>query len=190
MSSTPESQAWDEFHRQRRLVDQLASMHAWLANRYQVRRTASLLLVMGLSVLGAGFAFAASGVTVTLFGVQAHRETWVGSLALVVLGLSIADLVTDWAGRARSHQAAVRELAALKAAYRGVQKSTATGLPPAELTLKYNALMDTLPPIPERAFNSLKARHLRKVEVSKFLSQHPGMSAWAASRHVRGQART
>lgn len=190
MSSTTESQAWDEFSRQRRLVDQLVSMHASLAGRYQARRTASLLLVMGLSVLGAGFAFAASGVTFAMFGVEAARETWVGALALLVLGLTIADLVTDWAGRCRSHQAAVRELAALKVAYREVRSPAAAGVSSQGLTLRYNALMDTLPPIPERAFNPLKARHLRKVEVSKFLSQHPGMSARAAGRHVRKQAST
>jgi hypothetical protein len=190
MSSTHESQAWDEFRRQRRLVDQLASMHASLANRYQACRTASLLLVMGLSVLGAGFAFAASGVTITLLGFDAARETWVGALALIVLGLSIADLVTDWAGRSRTHQAAVRDLAALKVAYREVRPSGGASVPPAGLTLRYNALMDTLPLIPERAFNSLKARHLRKVEISKVLSQHPGLSAWAAGRQVRERART
>ncbi len=45
--------------------------------------------------------------------------------------------------------------------------------------------MDAIPPVPEARFNDLKARHLRKVEISKLLSKHPGMTARQAKKELK-----
>ncbi|MGM0356374.1 hypothetical protein [Streptomyces sp. ECR3] len=98
--------------------------------------------------------------------------------------MTLIDMVVDWRGNAQRHGDAVRQLAALKAEYR---TPPAPGDEVAEkdrLSQRYQAVMDALPPIPEGYFLSLKASHLRKVEISKILSQNPGMTPRQASREL------
>jgi hypothetical protein len=42
--------------------------------------------------------------------------------------------------------------------------------------------MDSIPEVPDLMFNRLKAVHLRKVEISKILSEHPGLKLRQARR--------
>ena len=53
-----------------------------------------------------------------------------------------------------------------------------------QMSERYAQAMETVPPVPERSFNRLKASHLRKVEISKLLSDNPGMSYRQAHRAV------
>jgi len=185
------SPPWEEFHRQRRLVDQMMTMHALLRDRYRRRRLSLLLGTLALAVLGAGFAFASNAGRVTIAGISGRRDTWLGVLSLAILFLTVTDLVTDWAGRSREHKQAVSSLARLKAEFRDVPSPVATtDVPPPTLAVRYNDTMDSLPGIPERAFNPLKARHLRKVAVSRQLSASPGAPAWLIMvRVIRAAAR-
>jgi hypothetical protein len=49
---------------------------------------------------------------------------------------------------------------------------------------RYAQAMESIPAVPERSFNRLKAWHLRKVEVSKLLSEKPGISYRTANKTV------
>jgi hypothetical protein len=42
---------------------------------------------------------------------------------------------------------------------------------------RYAQAMETVPAVPERAFNRLKAAHLRRVEISELLPEQPGCLA-------------
>jgi hypothetical protein len=176
--------ASEELARQRRLIDQGITMQAWLRDRDRAIGTVLLCTVLIASLLGVAFAFAGNGPSVTLVGLTAARSTWIGWLAILTAALSLVELVLDKRGAAQLREDAVRVLAALKAEYR---------VPPAQgheveeaqrMSERYAQAMETVPAIPERVFNRLKARHLRKVEISKHLSKHPGMSYWKARRAV------
>ncbi len=180
--------ALEELRRQRRLVDQGLTMQARLRDRDQLVGTSLLCAILALSVVGVAFAFAGPDHAVRLFGLTAARTTWLGWLAVGTLVLVLVELVVDRRGAAQRRGDAVRVLGALKAEYR---VSPATGdevATAARMSERYAQAMETIPAVPERLFNPLKAAHLRKVEISKLLSEHPGMSyrqarALARRRH-------
>lgn len=159
-SSDDVARAWEEFGRQRRLVDQALTMQAHLRDRDRMIGTTLLCGILVISVIGVAFAFAEPG-------------TWLAWLSVGTFALVLVELVLDRRGAARGRAEAVRVLSALKAQYRVLPKDTATL---ARLTERYSQVMDSVPVIPERAFNPLKAAHLRKVEISKLLSEQPGIS--------------
>ncbi|WP_291755655.1 hypothetical protein [Cellulomonas sp. 73-92] len=133
--------------------------------------------------MGIAFAFATNDDVVTIAGLDAQRATWLGWLAVVAGALSTIDLIIDRRGAARRRGEAVALLSALKAEYRAAAQGL--GEPEAaRLEGRYIDIVTRIPEIPERLFNRLKAKHLLKVEVSKELSAHPGISSLRARIRV------
>lgn len=168
--------------REYRLLDQMATMHAELRDR--ARRVALTLTISTLcgSVVATAFAFAGGDDQISIAGIEAKRSTILGWFAVVVFVITLVDLVLDRRSTARGHSDAVRALTDLGAEYRS--RSEESG----ELSRRYRETVQHVPPIPERDFNRLKARHLRKVEVSKTLSRYPGLSERQARSLVRDSA--
>ncbi len=168
----------DEFRRQRRLVDQNLSMHSYLRDRLSTRARLLSLSILLLSFGAAALAFTGHS-RVTVLGVTTDRLTWVGWVAIAAFALALVELLVDWRGRAWGHGEAVRRLAELKARYR-----TATEDEPnfpknaADLTTEYVKVTESLPPISERIFNRLKAKHLRKVCLSRAIDSADGLPYW------------
>lgn len=181
--------ALKEIARQRALVDQGLSMQARLRDRDFIVGTLLVCSVLLASLGGVAFAFAGTGSSVTLFGVKAARATWLGTLAVLTAAVALIELVVDRRGAAQRRAEAVRMLAALKAEYRSPPRPGNEVAEAARLSERYALAMDSVPPIPERSFNRLKAGHLRKVEISKWLSKHPGASYWRGRRAVIKAAR-
>lgn len=190
-TSTPSAARPDsagELKRQRGLVDQMATMQAALRDRFTAQSRTLRVSQLVLSVIATAFAFAGDAAAVTVLGVTANRTTWLGWLAVTILSLSVVDLVFDRSGHAGRHDSAVRQLAVLKSGYRVEPEPDELESHLREMTERYETTMDGIPPVPERLFLPLKARHLEKVEVSRYLSDHPGMSARKARRRVRESA--
>lgn len=163
-------------------------MHSALRDRYAAQGKTLRVAQLVLSVVATAFAFAGDNADVALLGLTANRTTWLGWVAVMILTLSIVDLVFDKSGHAGQHDSAVRQLATLKAGYRVDPAPEEESAHLDQMTERYETTMDSIPSIPERLFVRLKARHLRKVEVSRVLSDHPGMSAHDAARRVRRKA--
>jgi hypothetical protein len=168
--------ALEELRRQRRLVDQGLTMQSRLRDRDRLMGTSLLCAILILSVVGVAFAFAGPDHAVTLAGLTAARTTWLGWLAVGTLALVLVELVVDRRGAAQRRADAVRVLGALKAEYRVPPAAEEEVTTAARMSERYAQAMETMPAVPERSFNRLKAAHLRKVEISKLLSEHPGMS--------------
>ena len=177
-----------ELDRQRRLVDQMATMHAMLRDRYRAQFVSLRMSQLTASVVATAFAFASTDVTVHLGPVAAQRGTVLGWLAVAILTATVADLVLDRGGAASRHEAAVRQLSALKTGYRAIPEEGEVHQARQRMTPLYESTMESIPAIPERRFNPLKERHLQKVEVSRYLSHHPGASIGQARRAVRREA--
>ena len=180
----------EESLRQARLVDQAASMHAALRDRATHATTSITVVLLSASIFSVAFAFAGNDPEVELLGITASRATWLGVLAILTVCGSTADLVSDRRGAARVHDGAVRLLADLKSAYRSLDPAEAPAAREIRLTSRYQDVMAQLPPIPERRFNQLKARHLRKIEISRILSENPGLALWQARRRLNQRLRS
>lgn len=185
--STPDdavNRALDELRRQRRLVDQGLTMQAKLRDRDQLIGTVLLCAILVLSVIGTAFAFAGPDHSVAIAGVKAARATWLGWISVGTFAIVLVELVLDRRGAAQRHADAVRVLGALKAEYRVPPSVGEVAATAARMSERYAQAMESIPAVPERTFNRLKAGHLRKVEISKLLSEHPGTSHRKARRLI------
>jgi hypothetical protein len=187
--SPDEGVARSEISRQRRLVDQAASMQSALRDWDRGLGTALVCTVLIASLIGVAFAFAAGGQTVSILGIHAQRTTWLGWLAVFTFAITLIQLVLDprGAGRRRAH--AVQALAALKGEYRTAVPIGQAREAAERLSQRYAAVMDSIPEIPSLLFNRLKAAHLRKVEISKILSDQPGLRFRKARRILKKRLR-
>ncbi len=170
-----------EHARQRRVTDMLVSMHSDLRDTYARRATATTSAILVLTALGATAAFANGAVPLTILGLSAARATWAGFLTFGTFALVLVDLVLDHRGAESRHADAAKRLAELKARFREPYDPATA----ASLAQRYEEVTDEVEQIPGRSFDRLKSRHLRKVEVSRLLSQHPGLSVHGARRILR-----
>ena len=156
--------------REYRVVDQLLTMHAALRDRY--RRWALLLNTaqIGISLVLCGFAFVSDDVLERIGLEAALARMLFGFAAVVVLILAITEFRVDWRGTEARHDQAVGELGALKGRYRSAWERSPGEGEALGLKEEFERVMSVVPPIPERSFVRLKARHefkrLWSVEVS------------------------
>lgn len=167
----------------------MSTMHSLMRDRARLQGVLLVCVVLVASVVATAFAFAGGDDTVSIFRLEGERSTWLGWFAIAVFSLTLVDLVLDRRGVASHHGDAVRQLSTLKAEYRTMPPSGAAEEECSRRTALYQAAMEALPPLPERLFNRLKAKHLEKVQVSRCLSSRPGLTARQARRAVRAAAK-
>lgn len=164
----------DEYRRKFDVVDMMLSSHASLRQRNRRRWLALTLTVMGLSIFTATLALADDTRVEVLF-VDLGTKGWLAVLAGMVFFLSIVELLVDWRGQAWAHGDATHRLAELKGQFRraqvGAELVETEGV---DLDEAYDATMAAVVEIPNSSFNRLKAKHRRKVAVSKLLDETPG----------------
>lgn len=164
-----------EFERMWRVLDMTITGHSILRDRFQRRERAITLTIMALSIVVASLAFVNGQSRVTLLGKEANLATWVGSLSAGIFFLALLDSLVDWKRSAWAHEDAALRLSELKSKFRRaiVEEDTVeTG--GIDLRSEYEATMENVAVIPESTFLALKAKHLRKVAVSRLIDDHPG----------------
>jgi hypothetical protein len=175
----------EEFRRKRRVLDQTISGHAFLRDLYERRALILTLLILALSIVATATAFLAEETPVTIAGIRARTQIWVGVLTAVIFFLSLIDLRVDWRQRAGAHAEAVRRIARLKGVFRGITiVDDCVETRGVDLNFEYESAMEQAPPIPEKWFLRAKAKHLRKVAASQLLSSHPGAPSWLMKARV------
>lgn len=177
----------EENERQYRVVDQCLSMHAALRDRFEARARIVSLILLATSVLLCATVFAGDEI-LQVSGLSAGQARWwLGALSVVVFFLSLVEIRADFPARVRSHQVAVEALSALKLKFRAshVAPSQEDEARLQELGDEYARVMAQLPPIGERTFNRLKARHEMKRLVSQCISRYPGAPLWLVRLTVR-----
>jgi hypothetical protein len=176
-----------EIDRQRRLVDQSISMQAALRDWNRIFGTSLVCVVLITSLVGVAFAFAGGEQTISILGLRAQRTTWLGWLAVFTFALTLLQLVLDPGGSGRRRAHAVQALATLKGEYRAAVRVGHEREVAERLSQQYEAVMRSIPEVPNLLFNRLKAAHLRKVEISKILSSQPGLSLRKARSILKKQ---
>lgn len=173
-----------------RRVDQAASMQASLRGAYSAVGVTLAVVVLVLSAVGLAFAFAGGDAHVTILGVSARRATWLGWLAVGTFSFTLVNLLTDPRGAARRRAEAVKAYAALKDDIRSARTDSEPSPDAIErASERYAQVSAAAPPVPNVLFNHLKARHLRKVAISRLLSRHPGTSVRAARKALKDSLR-
>lgn len=165
----------DEYERMWRVLDMSITGHSHLRDRYRRRERAITLLIMALSIVAVSLAFANGGSRITLLGREANLATWLGGLSAGTFFLALLDGLVDWKRSAWAHEDAARRLSALKAEFRAANATGDTiDTDGSDLRAVYEATMANVAVIPESKFLVLKAKHRRKVAVSRLIEEFPG----------------
>lgn len=171
--------ATDELQRKFRVADQMLTQHAALRDRYRHRSLALKLFLLLWSVFLCGMTL----ITVSdwaIIGIEPQIGRWILAITgCTVFFLSLAEMLVKWTESYEAHRTATVRLADLKARLR--EHLYQTEIP--ERTAKRLAqdcdnMMSELVPIPECEFLRLKARHVRKVAISRALDVRPGAPLW------------
>ena len=173
------SQLDADLARRRRVVDMMLTAHSILRDRYSVRSTALDVAVLGLSVVLCLTTFLDPAVLRVAHISESTAHITLGISSAAVFFLALVQLRVDWKARAVEHQRACEKLARLKADYRRLATAPTVGTPAgpsdaARVLETADRVLEDLRPIPDSEFATLKARHNRKVEVSRILDRYPG----------------
>jgi hypothetical protein len=171
----------DEVDRMWRVVDTGLSAHSILRDRYRRRSRALTLLVAALSIAATAFALVPGTAIIPVREWRVPLATGLGVLTATIFFLALADLVLNWDRLAWGHKDAVRRLGEVKAKLRSAKVVGVADLSDADavdLRALYNQTMADVIEIPERQFLRLKAKHNRKVAVSRLIDSHPGGPLW------------
>lgn len=152
--------------------------HSILARHYQFRAKALEILMAAASTVLVALTFADVGV-LAFFGISADAGRIVlGVCSILVFFFSVVSLIVNWAGKASQHKEAFDALVRQKAEWRDMLTNYDTYDPRerAEFFRRSSLVIGNLIPIPDAKFNRLKARHHRKIVLSKTISANPGVS--------------
>jgi hypothetical protein len=165
-----------EISRKFRVLDQTLSMHTFLRDRYARFGLFVDLLLLACAVVFCATAFASDEVLSYLGPAPQQIRYLLRAFSVIAFMLSVLSLKVDWKRESAGHREAAERLSRAMAVFR--KRRGADGTWPADSSVEldgaYWEAMHNSVPVPESAFVKLKARHLRKVELSRMLDANPG----------------
>lgn len=165
----------DELQRMQRVTDQSITAHSILRDRYSNRALWVDILMLVASATVAVGTFAGDDILQMLMGGHDHPRVILGLVSVGVFVLSLIQFKVGWKERASAHAEAARALSQTKAEIRDVRAST-NWISASQfklLAVRYSTTHGNVVGIPESCFVPLKARHKRKVRISKTLDRFP-----------------
>ena len=169
-----------ENERQYRVIDQMLTMHALFRDSMERRAFWLNTSLVASSLFLVVFVFVGDDLLRRLSLDPPATRLVLGLVAVAVLIAAITEFRVDWRSVAGRHADAATRLAAMKARYRKSYSETGGGdrVANANLTADYDRMMGSLPAIPDRWFNALKARHNFKRILSQRTSEYPKTPLW------------
>ena len=166
-----------EIKREARVCAQTLEMHHTLRDRYARRALIVELVMWGASIIFCATTFAADSLYSGVGLSPARARLLLGIASVLALIASSALILIDWKGAAAIHADAARrwaEVSKLFRRHRNENKEWPDEVR-GELHEAYWDAARNSVEIPNRKFNSLKAKYLLKVEISKRSERHPGV---------------
>lgn len=151
--------------------------HSILHERYLALALVTQIGLLLCSVIFCATTFASDDFYTWLGTTPTTGRYYRGAASVVAFALSLIALTVDLRGKAALHNSAMKKWAIANTAFRRCQPTAGNEWPEArrhELSEAYwNADRESVS-IPPSQFLSLKAKHLRKMEVSRRKSEFPG----------------
>lgn len=165
----------EEAQRQYRVIDMMLSMHSILRDRYRRRAMfMSVVLLCASFVLVAGI-FTSPEIMGKLRIDSEVNEAVISICSLIVFLVALIEVKVDWRGQAERNEGAFKALQKLKVSSKELLVDSS--LNDEQIKGRWiliNATLNEQIPIPDKKFAKLKAAHLKKVEISKLISEYPG----------------
>lgn len=160
-------------------MDQRISGHSRLHDRYKRRAITSEILLMGSAII-----LTISGLAddkyYAFLGLKPVFTRFCFSLySVFALVISTIAWKIDWRSKALTHRQTRDKLSELKLECRKALSDSNTPIEIIHDLCKHCSIKQIeVEPIPENKFNSLKAWHLKKKELSKYASNNAGKPYW------------
>ena len=165
-----------EVIRQFRVLDQTLSMHTILKRRYEILSLILDVVLLACAVIFCATTFARDDVFASI-GLSPQKVYFVLGLASVAAFFgSLVGLRADWKGKSAQHRDAAQKLTRTLALFRELRQDDGTWPRDSwkDLHESYWEAMNNIVEVPSSKFAALKAKHLRKVRLSKMLDSAPG----------------
>jgi len=167
--------ALEALERALRVSDQSCTAYAILRDRYKRWSTGLDLGILLTSAWLTAMVFVQPAIAEQLTPGTISKDVWLGLLSIGAFCLSLVQLQVNWKGRAQAYQQAATTLSNFVKELRPL-KGTADAARIEVVLARYQALTESLEPIPESDFVKLKQRHKIKLEISRHLDSFPGTS--------------
>lgn len=161
-------------------IDQFVTSHSIV--RDSLRRKSNIIggVTLFSSAIVTFLAIASDKVKEAILPESVNADYLLSTLAFVILCGSLAELQFKWRDRAAEHAEAANSFARLKLIF---SRDIALGVDKTQqgyvgLKTAYDNVCDMAVKLPDRQFVKLKAAHRRKIELSRYIDDHPYASIW------------
>ncbi len=164
-----------ELDRQFRVLKQSIAMHSMLRDKCTLLATIIDISLLAASVVFCATTFACDYISQRLGISEQVVSDMLGVVSVIAFFAVLVGMVLNWKGKATLHGEAAKTFTNALALFR---ETRVDDLWPPEKSLvlsqTYWDASGSTVPIPDKIFTTLKAKYLRKVEVSKTASRFPG----------------
>ncbi len=169
----------EELRRIHRVINMMTTMHSILKDRYRFFALSVDLLILFCSVILCAAVFLDPAILKTLNIGAASSRVVLGITSMLVFLLSLVQLRVNWKGKSELFDRSLETLCQLKSECGILLESPNSSEEEVlEQCKNYNEILAKLPKIPDRLFTTLKAKHKRKVELSKYIDTRPESPFW------------
>lgn len=162
-----------------RVIDMMTTMHSILRSRYRFFSLSVDLLILFCSVILCAAVFLDPDILKTLSISPASSKVVLGITSIIVFLLSLVQLRVNWKGKSELFDGSLETLCKLKSECGILLESSNSSEEEILRQCKnYNETLAKLPKIQDRLFPKLKAKHKRKVELSKYIDTRPESPYW------------
>lgn len=163
-----------EMRRIYRLTDQQISAHNALAKRANTNNVIINLIAFATSIILAAATFADKGVILFFFHKTEDANVLIGTASLILFFMSSLNLFFGWSEKYSAHEATAKQLFELKQLCREELNGNILREDISELIKRrYELILSNAPNISDSVFLRLKAKHIRKIELSKYIDKNP-----------------
>lgn len=164
-----------ELKRLSRTIDMMLTMHCVLRDQYKKKAMIVDIVLLIASTLSLFVSIIDPNLITSLGLPTQNFSIFLKACSVIIFISSLVILRVDWKEQAAKHGRACEALARLKSETRTVLLNNTLTI---ENCNKHQQLcsltMSNLWPVPENKFHKLKSLHLKKIELSKLISSHPG----------------
>lgn len=169
----------DELGRKYRVINMMITMHSIMHHKYKTKSLIGSIFFLLAAIVLNVFTFFDYRY-ISFIGLdESSIKIIIAIISFFIFLLSVIFILIEWSKKSEQHIQSLNQLSRLLNKLRTIQKTEDTS----EFNHKtelfdelYSQVFETIPKIPDNKFNSLKARHYKKVELSKFIDKHKGKS--------------
>lgn len=167
----------EELNRKYRVINMMVSMHSVLHQRYKTKSLFGSIFFLLAAIILNIFTFFDYSYIEFLGVNEGNAKNILAFVSFLIFLLSVIFLLVEWSKKGEQHLQAINQLSRLLNELRAIQSIEEDEIVKHKIELfdeLYNQTFDTVPKIPDNKFNTLKAKHYKKVAVSKFIDTHKG----------------